>query len=74
MINFKYKNDPSNLLHKSIGILKLNNLALFQNSIFVLKNVRKEQPTTFSILFQISTNEQNHNTRGTKIIKQLSQQ
>ena len=52
-----------------MGILKLNDLALLKNCIFVSRNISNKQLTSFSNLFQISTNEQNHNTRGTQISK-----
>lgn len=51
-------------------ILKLNHVVfLYQNCMFVLKNIRNEQPTTFPNFFKISNNEHNHNARGIKTIK-----
>ena len=39
IINFKSKNDPSNPLYKSMKILKLNDVILFNNCMFVLKRI-----------------------------------
>ena len=50
-------------------ILKLNDVILFNNRIFVLKRIRKEQPNAFSNFFKVSHNEDNYNTRGANIIK-----
>ena len=50
-------------------ILKLNDVVLFKNCAFILKNIRNEQPTTFSNFFKVSRNEHNYNTRGANIIK-----
>ena len=64
IINFKYKNDPTNPLYKSMKILKLNDVILFNNCMFVLKRIRNKQPNTFSNFFKVSHNEHNYNTRG----------
>ena len=64
IINFKSKNDPSNPLYKSMKILKLNDVILFNNCMFVLKRIRNKQPNTFSNFFKVSHNEHNYNTRG----------
>lgn len=69
IIAFKYKNDPSNPLYKSMWKLKLNEVVLFQNCMLVLKKMCNEHPTTFSNFFKISNNEHNHNNRGIEIIK-----
>ena len=50
-------------------ILKLNDVVLFKNCTFILKNIRNEQPTTFSNFFKVSHNEHNYNTRRANIIK-----
>ena len=44
IINFKSKNDPSNPLYKSMKILKLklNDVILFNNCMFVLKIIRND--------------------------------
>ena len=68
VINFKSKNDPSNPLYKSKNILKLNDVILFNNCMFVLKRIRNEQPSLFSN-FKVSHNEHNYNARGANIIK-----
>ena len=67
-INFKSKNDPNNPLYKSMKILKLNDVILFNNCMFVLKRIRNEQPSLFSN-FKVSHNEHNYNAREANIIK-----
>ena len=67
-INFKSKNDPNNPLYKIMKILKLNDVILFNNCMFVLKRIRNEQPSLFSN-FKVSHNEHNYNVRGANIIK-----
>ena len=69
IINFKSKNDPSNPLYKSMKILKLNDVILFNNCMFVLKTIHNEQSSTFSNFFKVSHNEHNYNTRGANVIK-----
>ena len=69
IINFKFKNDPSNPLYKSVKILKLNDAILFNNCMFVLKTIHNDQPSTFSNFFKVSHNEHNYNTRGANVIK-----
>ena len=49
-------------------ILKLNDVILFKNCMFVLKRIRNEQPSLFSN-FKVSHNEHNYNARGANIIK-----
>ena len=64
IINFKYKNDLTNPLYKSMEILKLNDVILFNNCMFVLKGIHNKHPNTFSNFFKVSHNEHNYNTRG----------
>ena len=64
IINIKPKNDPSNPLHKSMEIPKLNGLVLFQNCIcfyVFIKNIHNKQPSTFSNFFKVSNNEHKYN-------------
>lgn len=44
-------------------------MGILKNCIFVSRNISNKQLTSFSNLFQISSNEQNHNTRGNQISK-----
>ena len=50
-------------------ILKLNDVILFNNCMFVLKTIHNEQPSTFSNFFKVSHNEHNYNTRGANVIE-----
>ena len=61
IINFKSKKNPTNPLYKRMKMLKLNDVILFNNCMFVL--------TSFSNFFKVSHNEHNCNTRGANIIK-----
>ena len=77
-MSFKGRNEPANPLFKTLEIMKLKDILLYNNCIFAHNQINEDFPENFKDFFQTEANQHNYNTRGTTnktIIKlQLTQQ
>ena len=64
-ISFKGRNDPANPLFKTVEIMKLKDILLYNNCIFSHNQINEHLPENFKDLFQTAANQHNYNTRDT---------
>ena len=68
IFNFKWKNDPVNLLFKNSETMKMKDILTFNNCLFVYDQINEDMPSNFEDFFTTSENKHPCNT----IIKTLS--
>ena len=62
---FKGRNDPANLFFKTLEIMKLKDILLYNNCIFAQNQINENLPENFKDFFQTAANQHSCNTRGT---------
>ena len=65
IMSFKGRNDPANPLFKTLEIMKLKDILLYNNCIFAHNQINEKLPENFKDFFQTAANQHNYNTRGT---------
>ena len=65
IMSFKGRNDPTNPLFKTLEIMKLKDILLYNNCIFGLNQIHENLPENFKDFFQTAANQHSCNTRGT---------
>ena len=60
---FKGRNEPANPLFKTIEIMKLKDILLYNNCIFAHNKINENLPENFKD-FQTAANQHDYNTRG----------
>ena len=65
IMSFKGRNDPTNPLFKTLEIMKLKDILLYNNCIFAHNQIHEHLPENFKDFFQTAANQHNYNTRGT---------
>ena len=64
-MSFRGRNDPTNPLFKTLEIMKLKDILLYNNCIFAHNQIHENLPENFKDFFQTAANQNNYNTRGT---------
>ena len=64
-MSFKERNDHANPLFKTLEIMKLKDILLYNNCIFAHNQINEKLPENFKDFFQTAANQHNYNTRGT---------
>ena len=64
-MSFKGRNEPANPLFKTLEIMKLKDILLYNNCIFAHNQINEKLPENFKDFFQTAANQHNCNTRGT---------
>ena len=62
---FKGRNDPANPHFKTLEIMKLKDVLLYNNCIFAHNQINENLPENFKDFFKTAANQHNYNTRGT---------
>ena len=62
---FKGGNDPANPLFKTLEMMKLKDILLYNNCIFAHNQINENLLENFKDFFQTAANQHNYNTRGT---------
>ena len=64
LLNFKHSMESSNPMYKEMQILKVEDVLLQNNCLFVYEQLQKSLSITFDNYFQKTTDHHSHNTRG----------
>ena len=64
-MSFRGRNDPANKIFKTLEIMKLKDILLYNNCIFAHNQINKNLPENFKDFFQTAANQHKYNTRGT---------
>ena len=64
-MSFNGRNDPTNPLFKTLEIIKLKYIPLYNNCIFAHNQINENLSENFKDFFQTAANQHNYNTRGT---------
>ena len=64
-MSFKGRNDTANPLFKTLEIMKLKDILLYNNCIFAHNQINGNLPKNFEDFFETAANQHNYNTRGT---------
>ena len=68
ILNFKWKNNPVNLLFKNSKIMRMKDILTFNNCLFVYDQINEDMPSYFDHFFTTSENQHPCNPRIEKII------
>ena len=70
ILNFKWKNDPVNLLFKNSKLMKIKDILTFNNCLFIYDQINEDMPSNFEDFFTTSENQHPYIHSVEKIILQ----
>ena len=66
ILTFKHSDDSCDPIYKDLKILKLKDLIIINNCLFVYDHLNKNLPDAFDGYFKLLKEQHKHNTRGAK--------